>query len=159
MMRISLVAVIAVLASAAAPLGASATTTQAFRAELHDNLTCPTGFDLCGKGLVHGFGTVTTTLTFTGFGPGPGNCASLTAERVLTLDSDGSTLDLSIEGILCPQGASGGHAPGKGSGTFTVVGSTGRFAGATGSGQLSVQATGVPGLSDTAHYQGTLTLP
>jgi hypothetical protein len=159
MMRTSFVVTLAVLATVVAPLSASAATTQAFRAELHDNLACPTGFDLCGKGLVHGFGTVTTTLTFTGFGPGPGDCASLTADRVLRLDRDGSTLVLSIEGILCPQGASGGHAPGVGSGTFTVVGGTGRFAGATGSGQLSVQATGVPGLSDTAHYDGTLTLP
>lgn len=82
----------------------------------------------------------------------------MTAERLLTLDSDGSMFQLSVVGILCPQG-SAGRAPGVGSGTFTIVGGTGRLAGASGSGLLSVQATGVPLPSDTAHYDGTLTLP
>jgi hypothetical protein len=155
----AIVVALAALGALVATLTASATTTQELRAELHDNLACPAGFDLCGKGVLHHFGTVTTTLTFTGFGPGPGNCTSVTADRVLTLDSDGSTLDLSVAGILCPQGNSGGQAPGKGSGTFTVAGGTGRFSGASGSGRLSVQATGVPLPSDTAQYDGTLTLP
>jgi len=158
MARLTIVMALFVGALAAA-LPVSAASTKEFRAEVHDNLACPVGVDLCGKGQLKGFGTLTTTLTFTGFGPGPGNCAALTAERVLTLDSDGSTLRLSVEGVLCPQGNPGSNAPGNGSGTFTVVGGTGQFVGATGSGQLSVQATGKPGLTDTAHYTGTLTLP
>jgi hypothetical protein len=105
-----------------------------------------------------GFGTVTTRLVFTGFGPGPDNCAAVTAVRELTLDSDGSTIALALAGVLCPQG-NGGHAPGKASGTFTVIGGTGQFAGATGSGAVDAQATGVPRPSDTANYNGTLTLP
>jgi hypothetical protein len=137
---------------------ASAASTQEFKAALHDNLACPVGIDLCGKGQLIGFGQVTTTLTFTGFGPGPGNCAAVTGERVLTLSRDGSTLRLSLQGILCPQGSTG-NAPGFGSGTFTVVEGTGLFAGATGSGLISVQATGVPLPSDTARYDGTITLP
>jgi hypothetical protein len=152
-----IIALVALAALGALP--ASAADTSAFRAELHDNLTCPVGFDLCGKGELNGFGTVTTTLTFTGFARGPGNCATLAAERVMKLDSDGSSIVLAVEGTLCPQGGAGGHAPGIGQGTFTVVGGTGRFAGASGAGSLSVQATGVPGLSDTAHYTGTLSLP
>ena len=147
-----------VFGALAVVLPVSAASTQEFRAALHDNLVCP-GVDLCGKGELKGFGTVTTALTFTGFGPGPDGCAALTAERVLALVSDGSTLRLSLEGVLCLQGAAGSHAPGVGSGTFTVVSGTGQFAGATGSGVLSVQATGKPGLTDTAHYNGTLTLP
>jgi hypothetical protein len=146
----------AFLAAGAAALPASAATTQRFSADLHDNVSCP-GVDLCGKGLVHGFGTATTTLTFTSFGPGPGNCAAVTAERSITLDRDGSTLQLAIVGVLCPKGNPNGEA--AGSGTFTVAGGTGIFAGATGSGLLSAQATGVPGPSDTAHYDGTITLP
>ena len=159
MARIAILTAMVVLGALAATLPASAATTQEFRAELHDNQVCPAGFDLCGKGLVQDFGTVTTTLAFTSFGPGPENCSSVTAERVLTLDSDGSTLRLFLEGILCPQGAAGSNAPGTGSGTFTVIGGSGQFAGATGNGELTIQATGVPGLSDTAHYEGTLTLP
>jgi hypothetical protein len=88
--------------------------------------------------------------------------AALPASAVSTvpfrseLDRDGSTIQLSVAGTLCPQGS--GHAPGVGSATFAVIDGTGRFAGATGTGSLSVQATGVPLLSDTAHYNGTLTL-
>ena len=47
-------------------LPASAQSTQVFRAEFHDvDSGCPAGVDLCGAGVVQGFGTVTTTLTFT----------------------------------------------------------------------------------------------
>jgi hypothetical protein len=106
-----------------------------FKAELHDNLACPPGFDFCGKGLVHGFGTATTTLNFTGAEPGPGDCLMATAVRTITLDSDGSTLLISIAGTICDQ---------KLSGTYAVISGTGAFAGATGSGTLDGTATGVP---------------
>jgi hypothetical protein len=154
--RTTIVLALTVLGALAAALPTSAVSTVPFRAELHDNLACPAGFDLCGNGELNGFGTVTTTLTFTGFAPGPGNCTTLTAVRVLELDRDGSTIQLSVAGTLCPQGS--GHAPGVGSATFVVIDGTGRFAGATGTASLSVQARGVPLLSDTAHYYGTLTL-
>jgi len=158
MKRSTLLVAVVLFGSLVASSQASATGTQQLRLELHDNLVCPVGFNLCGKGELKGFGTVTTTLTFTGFGPGPGNCTALTGERVVTLDSDGSTLRLSLVGVLCPQGNSL-NAPGVGSGTYTVAGGTGQFAGATGTGVLDVQATGVPLPSDTAHYTGTLILP
>jgi hypothetical protein len=157
MTRMKIVMALFVFGALAVALPVSAAGTQEFRAELHDNLVCP-GVDLCGRGELQGFGTVTTTLTFTSAGPGPDNCTALTADRVLTLDSDGSTLRLSVEGVLCPQGNSGGQAAPVGSGTFAVVGGTGQFVGATGSGLLSVQATGKPGPTDTAHYNGILTL-
>src|SRR5215510_8550060 len=158
MMRMT-IATALVVVSVAATASVSAASTQGFRAALHDNLVCPAGFDLCGKGELQGFGTFTTTLTFTGFGPGPDNCNALTAERVLTLDSDGSTLQLSLEGVLCQKGNSGGRATPVGSGTFTITGGTGQFTGASGAGQLTVEGTGKPGLTDTGQYEGTLTLP
>src|SRR5580765_5917291 len=75
-----------------------------FAADVHDNLACPAGLDLCGKGNVHGFGIVTTTLVFTGIGPGPGDCLTATAERVVTLANDpGSTLVLELVGTICAQ--------------------------------------------------------
>ena len=160
MMRMTIATALVVFGSVATTARVSAASTQGFRAALHDNLVCPAGLDLCGKGELQGFGTFTTTLTFTGLGPGPEGCTALTAERVLTLDSDGSTLQLSLEGVLCQKGNSGGRATPVGSGTFTITGGTGQFTGAFGAGQLTVEAgTGKPGLTDTAHYEGTLTLP
>jgi hypothetical protein len=122
---------------------------QLFKAELHDNLACPPGFDFCGKGVVQGFGTATTTLNFTGAVPGPGECLTATATRTITLDSDGSTLVIAIAGTICDQ---------KLDGTYTIVGGTGMFAGAAGEGTLVGTATGVPVPSDTIHLRGTITL-
>jgi hypothetical protein len=124
--------------------------TQSFKADLHDNLACPPGFDFCGKGLVHGFGTATTTLNFTGAVPGPGDCLTATANRTITLDSDGSTLLVAIAGTICDQ---------KLDASFTVTGGTGVFAGASGGGTLEGTATGVPVPSDTIHLRGSITLP
>lgn len=121
-------------------LPAGAATTREFKAEFHDNFRdCPAGVDLCGKGIVHGFGTATGTFTF------------FPLERVITLDGDGSTLRLTLEATdLVPPGLEG---------TFTIVGGTGVFAGATGSGVVWATTTGVPVPSDTAHYRGLITLP
>jgi hypothetical protein len=131
---------LAVLAAVATALPAGASTTHVFRADLHDNLgACPPGADECGKGVVHGFGTVTTTFSFGSF------------ERVITLDRDGSMLRLA----LAPTDLD----PPRLEGTFTIVGGTGLFAGATGSGIVWAVGTGVPVPSDTAHYRGTITLP
>ena len=44
--------------AAVLPATVGASTTSAFRADIHDNFrTCPPGIDLCGKGVVHGYGT------------------------------------------------------------------------------------------------------
>ena len=141
--------VIAVVGLIAA-LPAAAQSTQSFKADLHDNFACPPGFDFCGKGLVHGFGTATTTLNFTGAVPGPGDCLTATANRTITLDSDGSALFIAIAGTICDQ---------KLDATFTITGGTGAFDGASGGGTLEGTATGVPVPSDTIHLRGSLTLP
>jgi hypothetical protein len=126
--------------AAVLPATVGASTTSAFRADIHDNFrTCPPGIDLCGKGVVHGYGTATGTFTF------------FPTERVFTLDSDGSTLRIA----LVPTDLS----PPTLAGTWTIEGGTGVFAGATGSGVIWATTTGVPVPSDTAHYVGTITLP
>lgn len=116
---------------------ASATTTP-FRASVHDLLFCP-GFDLCGAGVIQGFGTVTTTFAFA------------TGERVFTLDSDGSTLRL----LLAPTDTTGVRL----NGTYTILGGTGVFAGATGTGAVWAIPTGAPEFSDAGIFRGTITLP
>ncbi len=148
-MRINrLLAILAALVAAAAPAGAA--TTETFRAELHEADVCAPGIDLCGKGVVHGFGTATTTLAFTSFAPGPGEtCVTGTADRAIVLESDGSTLQLEIAGMICRQ---------KIDGSYEVVGGTGGFAGASGGGTVrGIAIPGVPG--GTVHLVGTLVLP
>ena len=128
---------------------ASAQRTQDFKAEFSE-VECP-GADLCGKGVVHGFGTVTTALVFTGVAPGPGaNCISASADRTQTLDSDGSTLLMTASGTVCGT---------KIDGTFSIVGGTGVFAGASGGGTLWGSTTNPKIFSQVAHFRGTITLP
>ena len=148
-MRINrLLAVLAALVAVAAPAGGAATT-EPFRAELHEADVCGPGIDLCGTGVVHSFGTATTTLAFTSFAPGPGEtCVTGTADRAIVLDRDGSTLQLEIAGTICRQ---------KIDGTYEVVGGTGAFAGASGGGTVrGIAIPGVPG--GTVHLVGTLAL-
>jgi hypothetical protein len=139
MRRILCLAILATFGTAVVAVPAGAETTTKFRADLHDNFRdCP-GADLCGKGVVHGYGTATGSFTF------------FPTERVITLDSDGSTLRLA----LVPTDLTGPTL----AGTWTVIDGTGVFAGASGSGVIWATTTGVPVPSDTAHYLGTLTLP
>jgi hypothetical protein len=139
MRRILFLAILAMFGTTIVALPASAETTRVFKADLHDNFRdCP-GADLCGKGVVHGFGTATGSFTF------------FPTERVITLDSDGSTLRLA----LVPTDLTGPTL----AGTWTIIDGTGVFAGASGSGVIWATETGVPVPSDTAHYRGTLTLP
>jgi hypothetical protein len=150
-MRRSLSALALVAAAAlAVVLPASAAGTEEFKAHFHGSPSgCPPGVDTCGKGVVKGFGTVTTSLTFTGAVPGPGaNCFTASADRVVTLDSDGSMLLLALSGTICGN---------KVTGTFVVAGGAGVFAGATGGG--TIVGTAIPGEpSDTVHFSGTITL-
>jgi hypothetical protein len=150
MHRVTLAVVLALLAALAIPLSSSAQSAQEFKAELHDGELCPVGIDLCGKGVVQGFGTVTTTLTFTSFLPGPwANCVTGTADRAVTLDRDGSTLLIAVVGTICDQ---------KILAAFTILGGTGVFSGATGGGTFwGVTMPGPP--ADSVHYRGTITLP
>jgi hypothetical protein len=105
-----------------------------FRANVQDTEVCP-GVDLCGTGVIQGFGHVTTTLSFATF------------ERVFVL-ADGSTLRLTLQ----PTGMTGVRL----NGTWLVIGGTGVFASASGSGVLWATPTGLPVTSDTAHFRGTI---
>jgi hypothetical protein len=147
MKRAAFFVLLAVLGATVLALPASAQNTE-FKAEFSEKGACP-GVDLCGKGVIHGFGTVTTTLVFTSFEPGPGDCATASADRTQTLDSDGSTLLMSASGVVC-----GGRIEG----TYTILGGTGVFAGASGSGTLWGSTTNPHVVSQDIHLRGSITL-
>jgi hypothetical protein len=150
MRRIVFLAVLAAFAAIAVAVPASAESTQDFKAEFNEMGSCP-GVDLCGKGILHGFGTVTTTLVFTSFVPGPGaNCFNASADRTQTLDSDRSVLLMTASGTVCDSRIAG---------TFTIVGGTGVFAGASGGGTLWGSTTNPHTTSQNIHLRGTITLP
>jgi hypothetical protein len=130
--------VLVVVLIAAASVSVSRASAQPidFKADVQDSEICP-GVDLCGGGVMHGFGKVTTSLSFATF------------ERVFVL-ADGSTLRLA----LALTGSTGIRLDG----TRTVVGSTGVFDGASGSGVVWATPRGLPITSDTAHYRGTIEL-
>jgi hypothetical protein len=149
MTRTASLALLLAMAALAVVLPASAQSTQDFKADFSEKSECP-GFDLCGKGVVHGFGTATSALLFTSFEPGPGDCVSASADRTQTLESDGSTLLISASGTVCDTRIAG---------TFTIVGGTGVFAGASGGGTLSGSTTNPHIVSQAVHLRGTITLP
>lgn len=122
----------------------AAATTYDFRASFKGSDCGP---DLCDTGTIQGFGRVTSRLHFTSLGPGPSpTCSSGTADRLITLDADGSTLQLAVDGTICGRFIDG---------TFSVVGGTGVFGGATGDGTLR----GIAHNGEAVQYRGTLTLP
>jgi hypothetical protein len=152
MRRGAFLSVLALLCAGVFVLPASGETTQVFKADFNEMTACP-GADLCGKGVIQGFGTATTSLIFTSFVPGPGaDCVSASADRTQTLDSDGSTLLITASGTVCGPGS-------QIDGTFTIVGGTGVFVGASGGGTLSGVTTNPHVVSQSVHLRGTITLP
>ena len=120
---------------------------------------------LCGRGVLEGFGTATSTfevLTFTNFDPET-SCADATVRYTIMLTSGAGTLVLTETGVVCFPGKST-LAPGavKSFGnpfslttTWTVTGGTGVFAGVSGSGSAKTHAAGDGGQSTLS---GTITL-
>jgi hypothetical protein len=167
----SVLAVVTASVFVAAPSALAQTTTfqasfmeVAGRAAAHP---CPAGADeflLCGTGTVAGFGeatSLTELVSFENFDPDT-NCADVVWRRTITLE-DGSTLTLIETGVVCFPGNSF-NAPGSNQsfgnpfrfeGTFTIVGGTGNFAGATGTGTSNIRAAGDQGHS---RLSGSITL-
>jgi hypothetical protein len=168
MRRISLLLAIVVFAVLWPAVGAVASTTQPFEAQFKETFgraaSKPCSHFLCGEGIVQGFGRATSTLDVTSFEPTETNCDNITFHRVITLEEDGSTLDLTEEGVVCFPGNSSDAPgaqksfgnPGTFEGTYTIEGGSGVFAGAQGTGTSRLKAAGDSGHSTLS---GTITLP
>jgi len=120
-----------------------------FKAQFEDR-ECST-HALCGRGLVEGYGHVTTTLDLTGgdFDPATGCLVNVTAERNVELVGDASsTLALTLtDGVICGN---------KGAARFTITRAIGVFAGLVilpG----TVRVTLIPCVpADTAQYRANI---
>ena len=149
MRRALLAFVLSALGTFALALPAGAASDREFKAQFRDS-SCAT-HDLCGSGLVEGYGHATTTLDITGavFDPATGCLIDVTALRDVTLVEDlSSTLTLALtDGLICGN---------KGSATFTISAASGVFAGLV---VLpgTVRVTLIPGTpEDTAQYRATI---
>ncbi len=147
--RTLLVLAMAVL-STAAP--AAASTTQTFHAIFVESGCAP--LTICGTGNVAGLGKVEqSVLVINGCGPGR-------TLRTITF-VDGSTLTLCGVTTSVETPGSSADAESKGNpvwitGAWTIVGGTGAFAGATGSGTGAIH---VAAGQSTTRLTGTITLP
>jgi hypothetical protein len=149
MRRTLLAFVLLTLGTFAVALPAGAASDREFKAQFQD-VECTT-HNLCGSGLVEGYGHATTTLDITGaeFDPATGCLINVTALRdVVLVDDPTSTLTLALaDGLICGN---------KGSATFTISAATGVFTGLV---VLpgSVRVTLIPGVpADTAQYRATI---
>lgn len=177
----------ALVATTAAPSSAATTTTYTatFPLERTTQRTCPPGIpgnsngaDFCFTGTDHsGTGTSTppiptdthATEDFAGYVdfnspipnaclPGPGS-TSLTGfpdHNIVTIGTDRGDIFMTTNGTDC-------MSTGTDDGTWNIIGGTGIFEGATGTGHVHTQATGGTGapndpITSFSAYSGTITL-
>jgi hypothetical protein len=168
MRRIALLAsVVAIVLGLAAQTAAAQTI--AFEAQFKGTQTakrpnCPSILFFCGSGTVSGFGAAEYVLVPTAAPvPLPNGCSSVDAQATVTLRDGSGSLTLAIDGTVCFPGNSQ-EAPGAlksfgnpftATGTFTISGGTGVFAGATGSGNATLKGAGA---HNSVSATGTLNL-
>ena len=111
--------------------------------------TSPTTVAITGTGYYEHLGL--TTLVFTSTITGAATCGGFTAmERDTYTAANGDKVFLSVSDVLCPTSTPNAFQL---SGSFTVTGGTGRFAGASGSGTVQASITFTSATSGT--FSGT----
>jgi hypothetical protein len=98
----------------------------------------PPSIVFCGNGTIAQFGGAESTVTLTSIAPIPGSdCLTLTAVRTIKLDEGNGSLTMDESGTLCPPSDAASNAKGGPytvAKTYTIVGGTGVFDGAYGTG-------------------------
>jgi hypothetical protein len=114
----------------------------------------PTTVTVRGAGFFEqlGFTTISATATTTGV---PACGAFFTTEDAVYTASNGDTLNLLLGNVAC---TAAGHGVFKVTGSFSVVGGTGHFSEATGSGVISGTATFLSSTSGTFRIAQTGTI-
>jgi hypothetical protein len=146
MRRLALLALLIAGGFVAAARAESTLTIRPFTATFRDHVCgSATKTKLCGTGLIDHFGAVKTAAVFSRPTPGPEpGCATYKGTRTATLvKHKRSTLRFAVRGPACGT---------RGWGTFRIVGGTGVFSHAGGSG---VEWGGVVG---PIHYYGVIRL-
>ena len=142
----------ALIAALALVAPAATSTTVQFRANFVESGCAP--LTVCGAGNVAGLGHVErTVLVFNGCGLGC-TLRTMWLENGSTLVTHGATTGVDIPGNS--DEAESTANPAWIRGTWTIVGGTGDFAGATGSGTGDIH---VAAGQSTTHLTGTITLP
>jgi len=130
-----------------------------FEAEASVNVTlfpCDPVTGICprtatGTGYATGLGAITVTSETFRHGPPDPSCAPLTGTRTITTDSGSIFLSVTGTGCLNPGGVVSGTLQ------WVVIGGTGAFANASGSGTETAEIAGAPsGVPFREHYSGTL---
>ena len=150
--RVFLVLLAAGALLAAGVGGAQASTTVRLEATISES-SC--GGSLCGTGVVAGYGKASTTLS-----GGDPRCTTEEPNLVTITVASGSLTwcQIGFDRVPHPTGQAEPFA-----GTFTVIGGTGAFAGASGAGVQTAIWAFDPDTHELRlshrHYSGTLTLP
>jgi hypothetical protein len=89
-------------------------------------------------------------------------CSQIVADNTILTAANGDQLWVRNAATDCVEPGPDGHILIHGSGTYMIVGGTGRFAGASGAGKVSTEAVGVPtssgvtGTFDPLTFEGTI---
>lgn len=170
MMKVSLLACIGVAAATLVPLASGGSAgTLTFQIDVriqYPPTACPAGtatglvcFSRTGIALVRGLGLVNEKYAYVldEYSPGcqPGFVRGLPSTAQLVADK--GTINVSVSGTECL--ARVPPEPVRGTETFTVIGGSGRYVGASGSGMIAHVSNGPPGWTGTDTWTGTLTVP
>lgn len=163
---LSVVAVAAALATSSAGAATTSTLNAEFQVFFGKSTAHPCSAFVCGVGSVSGYGRATADFFITSFtGFDENGCGETTAVETIALASGGGSLTLDESGTVCAPSGASSFTPGSLHSfgnpyrltlAYTVSDGAGVFAGASGSGTVTMRLAGESGSKTVT---GSLTLP